>query len=128
MTQRASTKIARAELAANARAYTRLHFTDPDLSIEDVAAAVGTSRRQLQRCLQECGGVDFRTFLIRLRMELARQLLADTDLTVREVAARCAYKQAHQFAKTFRAHTGRSPREYRRRERAAERHLTQVAA
>jgi two-component system response regulator YesN len=110
------------------RTYTRQHFTEPGLELDDVAAAIGTSRRQLQRCLQECGGIDFRTFLIRLRMELGRQLLADTDLRVREIAARCAYMQAHQFARTFRRHWGMPPREYRRRERAAERHLAQVAA
>src|SRR4051794_11424666 len=103
MGQAAATKIARAELAAAARTYTRRHFTDPDLELDDVAAAVGAPRRTVQRCLQECGGVGFRTFLIRLRMELAKQLLADTDLRVREIAARCAYMQAAQFAKTFRA-------------------------
>jgi AraC family transcriptional regulator, regulatory protein of adaptative response / methylphosphotriester-DNA alkyltransferase methyltransferase len=84
-----------------------------DLSLDDIARRVSSSRRQLQRAYAEIGGTTFREHLTRVRMQRAAQMLADQNLTVREVAQRVGYRQPAQFAKAFRRHIGTVPSDYR---------------
>src|SRR4051812_37405218 len=84
-----------------------------DLSLDDIARRVASSRRQLQRAYAEIGQTTFREHLTAVRMRRAAELLAGGRLTVREVARRVGYRQPAQFAKAFRRATGDSPSEYR---------------
>ena len=86
-----------------------------DLSLDEVARKIATSRRQLQRIYLEIGNTTFRDQLTQVRMERAADLLSQNGVTVREVANRVGYRQAAQFAKAFRVHHGMSPSEYRKR-------------
>jgi AraC family transcriptional regulator of adaptative response / methylphosphotriester-DNA alkyltransferase methyltransferase len=84
-----------------------------DLSLDDLARRVATSRRQLQRAYAEIGGTTFRDYLTGIRMERAAEMLAARPLTVREVARRVGYRQPAQFAKAFRRHHGVAPSDFR---------------
>ena len=84
-----------------------------DLSLDDIARRVASSRRQLQRAYAEIGQTTFRDHLTRVRMEKAAELLVSRGLTVREVAHRVGYRQPAQFAKAFRRHLGVAPSDYR---------------
>src|SRR4051794_7740864 len=84
-----------------------------DLSLDEIARRVASSRRQLQRAYAEIGGTTFRDHLTAVRMEKAAELLASRGLTVREVAHRVGYRQPAQFAKAFRRHVGVAPSDYR---------------
>jgi len=84
-----------------------------ELELDEVARRLATSRRQLQRAFAEAGDTTFRTHLARVRMRKALEMLQEGSLPVREVAARVGYRQAAQFAKTFRRHHGRPPSTFR---------------
>lgn len=84
-----------------------------DLSLDDIARRVASSRRQLQRAYSEIGSTTFREHLTAVRMERAAELLRIRGLTVRDVAHRVGYRQPAQFAKAFRRHHGMSPSQYR---------------
>jgi AraC-like DNA-binding protein len=84
-----------------------------DLSLDDIARRVASSRRQLQRAYKEIGDTTFREHLTAVRMERAAELLSSRSLTVRDVARRVGYRQPAQFAKAFRRHHGTSPSAYR---------------
>ena len=86
-----------------------------DLSLDDIARRVASSRRQLQRAYAEIGRTTFREHLTRVRMQRAAELLGSRALTVREVAFRVGYRQPAQFAKAFRRHHHVSPSGYRSR-------------
>ena len=86
-----------------------------DLSLDEIARRVASSRRQLQRSYAEIGDTTFREHLTSVRMERAAELLASRGLTVREVAQRVGYRQPAQFAKAFRRHLGVAPSDYRAR-------------
>jgi AraC family transcriptional regulator of adaptative response / methylphosphotriester-DNA alkyltransferase methyltransferase len=86
-----------------------------ELSLDDIARRVASSRRQLQRAYAEIGNTTFREHLTRVRMDRAASLLSDRGLTVREVARRVGYRQPAQFAKAFRRHLGLAPSDYRSR-------------
>ena len=84
-----------------------------DLSLDEIARRVASSRRQLQRSYAEIGNTTFREHLTAVRMERAGELLASRGLTVREVAQRVGYRQPAQFAKAFRRHHGVPPSGFR---------------
>jgi len=89
------------------------HEYGSDLSLDDIARRVASSRRQLQRAYAEIGRTTFREHLTAVRMERAAEMLAARGLTVREVAHRVGYRQPAQFAKAFRRHLGVAPSDYR---------------
>ncbi len=88
-----------------------------DLSLDDIARRVASSRRQLQRAYAEIGHTTFRDHLTAVRMQRAAEMLAARGLTVREVAHRVGYRQPAQFAKAFRRQHDVSPSAYRSRAR-----------
>jgi AraC-like DNA-binding protein len=84
-----------------------------ELSVEDVARRLFTSRRQLQRVFSDAG-TSFRTVCCQARMAAARRLFRlRPHMTVREVAFAVGYRQAAQFAKAFRREVGVSPSEFK---------------
>src|SRR3954469_5277926 len=84
-----------------------------ELSLDDIARRVASSRRQLQRAYAEIGQTTFREHLTRVRMQKASEMLATRGLTVREVAHRVGYRQPAQFAKAFRRYQGVAPSDFR---------------
>jgi AraC-like DNA-binding protein len=110
--QRPSTIRLRSSLLEEANAIVERDYAS-DLSLDDIARRVASSRRQLQRAYAEIGGTTFRDHLTKVRMERAAELLATRMFTVREVAHRVGYRQPAQFAKAFRRHRGVSPSDFR---------------
>ncbi|MEZ0292927.1 MAG: helix-turn-helix transcriptional regulator [Solirubrobacteraceae bacterium] len=113
-TQRPATVALRSSLYEDANAIVAHEYQD-DLSLDDIARRVASSRRQLQRAFSEVGNTTFRDQLTRVRMDRAGELLAHRGLTIREVAQRVGYRQPAQFAKAFRRHHGVAPSEFRAR-------------
>ena len=110
--QRPSTIRLRSSLLEEANAIVDRDYAS-DLSLDDIAHRVASSRRQLQRAYAEIGDTTFRDHLTQVRMERAAELLATRMFTVREVAHRVGYRQPAQFAKAFRRHRGVSPSDFR---------------
>jgi AraC-like DNA-binding protein len=110
--QRPSTVRLRTSLYEDATAIVHAEY-DRDLSLDEIARRVASSRRQLQRAYAEIGDTTFRSHLTGVRMDRAAELLARRSLTVREVAHRVGYRQPAQFAKAFRRHFGVAPSDYR---------------
>jgi AraC-like DNA-binding protein len=111
-TQRASTIRLRTSLFQEAAEIVDREFAS-DLSLDDIARRVASSRRQLQRAYAEIGETTFRDHLTRVRMQKAAEMLATRALTVREVAHRVGYRQPAQFAKAFRRYQGVAPSDFR---------------
>ena len=112
MTQRAATIHHRTSLFQEAVTIVETEYGS-DISLDDVARRVASSRRQLQRAYAEIGRTTFREHLTKVRMEHAAELLGTRRLTVREVAQRVGYRQPAQFAKAFRRHQGLAPSAFR---------------
>jgi transcriptional regulator GlxA family with amidase domain len=110
--QRPATISHRTSLFEDAVAIVEAEFAN-DLSLDDIARRVASSRRQLQRAYAEIGHTTFREHLTGVRMDRAAEMLGSRSLTVREVAHRVGYRQPAQFAKAFRRQHGQAPSDYR---------------
>jgi len=79
--------------------------------------ALAVSPDYLGRMFKAQVGISPHRFLVRLRLEAARDLLRETDLTVTQIAWRVGFGSTSYFVTTFRAHTGLTPLQWRRRSR-----------
>lgn len=85
------------------------------ISVDDVCDHVVISRRRFEirfkRAVGKAPGDEIRS----IRIERAKALLVETDMTVVEIATRCGYGHISGFATAFRKQTGMLPSEFRRR-------------
>jgi AraC-like DNA-binding protein len=100
-------------LLARIDAFIRRNLADPALSPATVAAAHHISVRYLYR-LFEGREVTVATWIRNLRLDHCRRDLETDDRPVNAVGARWGFPAAAHFSRTFRAHFGLSPAEYRR--------------
>ena len=84
-----------------------------DLSLAQLAAVGGLGASRFAQAFRASTGEPPHRFLVRLRIERARELLERTALPVVEVGLRCGFEQPNHFATMFRKLTGMSPRAYR---------------
>jgi AraC-like DNA-binding protein len=99
-------------LLQRAVAYAEAHFAEK-LGAEDLAAAAGLSPSHFNRLFRQWSGHSPAEYLRRLRIEKARQLLADVDLSIKQIAARTGFDDAYHFSKVFRRIDGLPPTRYR---------------
>ena len=89
------------------------HFREP-LSVEDVVAASGTTRRQLYELFEENLGRAIKSEILRFRLNEARRLLITTHSKLFEIATKSGFRDAYHLSRVFKAETGLSPGELRR--------------
>ena len=82
-------------------------------SIETIASDVCLSRSQLNRRVKAITGVTTQQYVNRVRLEQARELLADPTLQVSEVAYQCGFDDVASFSRSFRRAFGVSPSQHR---------------
>lgn len=88
-------------------------YYDRALKESDLAGQLYFSNRQLNRILHELYGMSFRRKLMDTRMKVAMDLLKNTQLTVKAIAARVGYPVVENFHANFKAKTGVTPVAFR---------------
>lgn len=79
------------------------------LSLDQLAAYSGRSRRQIDRLFQAQLGTSPRRYYMELRITKSRRLLQYSDLSVMEVAVACGFVSVSHFSKCYAAYFGYSP-------------------
>jgi transcriptional regulator GlxA family with amidase domain len=86
---------------------------DP-VPLAELTRRTGVSQRQLERLCKRYLGATPAQYYVQLRLERARRMLRQTDMSVAEVAIACGFVSLSHFAKVYRRHYGLSPREDRK--------------
>ncbi|MEV6108770.1 AraC family transcriptional regulator [Streptomyces sp. NPDC051940] len=99
---------------ATAKRHIENHLAD-GRTVDDLAAAAHLSPSHFAELFRAETGETPARYRVRLRMERARLLLAETDLTVTAIAADLGYSSSQHFATAFRRETGTTPSRHRDR-------------
>jgi AraC family transcriptional regulator, glycine betaine-responsive activator len=83
------------------------------VSPSDLAEDVGMSTRQLERLFRRYLNRSPKRYYMELRLQKARNLLMQTDMSVINVALACGFASPSHFSKCYRAHYNTTP--YRER-------------
>lgn len=102
------TRARRRALLRDAKALLRRRYRELDLDLAQVAEALGTSPRQLQRVFRDEGDDDFRSYLLKLRMEQAARMLK-RGLAVRRIAPTVGYRKPSGLRQAFIRYYGVNP-------------------
>ena len=92
--------------------------TDRPVSIGAVARELEVSRDTLATAVRELTGSTPTNFLTRQRLNRAKMLLAETDLTVAQVARTVGYDDPAYFTRVFTRNIGVPPREFRQQQKS----------
>lgn len=101
-------------LVASAINYINQH-SNRVLSVEDVAAAVGLSRRMLHNRFKQAIGRSIHDEITRVRIQKAIRMLVETNMTVTEIALTMGYSGAEKLIRHFQRETGITPLAYRKK-------------
>lgn len=97
----------------DATAWLTAHYDQP-LSLDDLARAVGRSKYHLIRQFREAMGETPARYLTKLRIDAAKTLLEDDDLSLEEIARRTGFSNATGLIRNFKAKEGMTPGRFRR--------------
>jgi transcriptional regulator GlxA family with amidase domain len=87
------------------------------INLDELAQHVGVSRRQLERLFQKYLHCVPTRYYLELRLNRARQLLLQTDMSIVDVELACGFVSAPHFSKCYRDYFGIPPRDERRMRR-----------
>ncbi len=88
---------------------------DAPLTAAELAERTGITARQLERLFRTHLGVTPTRHYTDMRLERARSLLLQTEMSILEVAIACGYQSAGHFTRVYRTAFGVTPREQRAR-------------
>jgi len=86
---------------------------EDELSLLEMAQAVDLSPAYFARMFRKSTGETPHQFVLRQKMERAKEMLRAPETRVLDVAVACGFKTQQHFARVFRHVCGTSPREYR---------------
>jgi AraC family transcriptional regulator, glycine betaine-responsive activator len=89
------------------------HVEEP-LATEELARRVGMSPRQLQRMFRHYLHMGPHQYYLRLRLDRARALLTQTDMSIMAVMVACGFESSCHFSKAYRKQFGHPPSAGRR--------------
>lgn len=88
--------------------YIEQHFTDPD-GIAGLADELHLSEKQTSKLVKKFLGEDYKSIIIRRRMELAEIYLRDPEKSLEEIAWQVGYRSYSGFQLCFKQYFGISP-------------------
>ena len=87
--------------------------SEPPLSTAQLALGINVTRRQLERLFRLHLNDTPRNFYLGLRLEKARQLLRQTDMSVLDISIACGFESPSYFTRSYRARFSCAPRQDR---------------
>jgi AraC-like DNA-binding protein len=83
------------------------------ITVEEVALGANVDRKYLRTLFIKKYGISTMEYMMRKKMERAKELLKDTTASISEVASSVGYDDALGFSRIFKKHVGVSPKDYR---------------
>lgn len=115
MTQKNSDRLQ--QLLENIRNTVTQGYADRDFSVNTIADATNLSPAYVGRLFKRSTGITLVEYILEVRMDAARTLLTNTDLSVTEIVPRVGFGDAPYFYKVFKKTNGCTPAQYRANQR-----------
>ena len=102
--------------------YIKEKYTDYDFSIQNMADYFHLTLPNLSRYFKDHTSYSVLDYVTHLKIEKAKNLLAESDMTIKDIAANIGYYNVTSFIRRFKQMVGLTPGEYRKQ---AEEHRKQ---
>ncbi len=84
-----------------------------DISLDDVSRVVNISPYYFSKIFKEENGLNFIEYLTNVRIDKAKKLLEDSNLSIKEICLSCGYTDPNYFSRSFKKNVGVTPTEYK---------------
>ncbi len=102
------------DIIRTAKKYIEDHF-DKDISLDDVSRVVNISPYYFSKVFKEASGLNFIEYLTNIRIDKAKNLLENSNLSIKEICVSCGYTDPNYFSRSFKKNVGVTPTEYKER-------------
>lgn len=102
----------RQNFVENLNSYLLSHLNEP-LTAEQIAADFSISRSKLYSSCEKYLGTGIAQYVKNLRLEQAKELLKNSDLTVSKISEKIGFSDYNYFCRVFKKETGISAKKYR---------------
>lgn len=99
-------------LVEKAKSYIQENY-NKDISLEEISKRLNISSYYFSKMFKEEAGENFIDYLTRVRMDHAKELMRNPDLSIKEIGIMSGYSDPNYFSRIFKKQTGETPREYR---------------
>lgn len=86
-----------------------------DISLGDIARYVFLSPSYFTRAFKDQTGLSPITYLIKIRIERSKEMLAETSFKIGDIALSVGFSNQQRFNEMFKKHTGMTPLQYRKK-------------
>ena len=93
--------------------YINEHYLEWDLSLEKLAELFSINSTCLSSTFKAESGVNYKAYIIGLRIKEAKRLLRETDISVAEICRTVGYSSLSYFIIKFKEIVGQTPNQYR---------------
>lgn len=100
-------------VVAQAKQYVSEHYGNAGLTLQEVADRVGLSKNHFSHVFHRTTGSPFWDYVTAFRMERAKQLLRESNVSSFEISRMVGYESDTYFSKAFKRVVGKSAREFR---------------
>ncbi|WP_251968751.1 response regulator [Parabacteroides sp. AD58] len=90
------------------------HLADKDLNADFIADKMCMSRTQLNRKIRSIADYTATTYILQIRMEKAKRLLASTEQAIGDIATTCGFEDTSYFTRVFKQMFNVTPSQYRK--------------
>ena len=85
-----------------------------DVTLKEVCENIGVSQQHMCRIFKEHMEVHFTEYVTRIRLNMAMELILNTELPMSEIAERCGFRSASYFSTVFGRYERMTPNNYRK--------------
>lgn len=103
----------RKNTAVKIKKYIEMNYTNPDLNVSLIGEVFGMQAAYLSQMFREEYGILLLNYIAYVRIDHAKQLLSETNLTIGEVAQEVGFLSSGVFIKAFKKILGTTPGKYR---------------
>mgnify|MGYP000097267291 CR=1 FL=1 len=100
-------------IALQAKSYVDAHYAEPDLSLSRVSHYLNLQPSALSQLFKEELGEKFIDYVLKVRLQLAKKLLVETDDSIQSIAEQVGYLNVISFYRAFKKVQDIPPGEYR---------------
>ena len=118
-----SRMIRKSEVYMDSRAYSKIleslnylhsHYLENSFRISTLYRIANVSSRYYERLFFQKFGVTPKAYILKLKMEYAKELLLSEKIPINDIAQKLGYSDVYHFGKIFKKNTGYTPSQYRK--------------
>ncbi|ROR30371.1 two-component system response regulator YesN [Mobilisporobacter senegalensis] len=90
-----------------------LQYYKKDISLDGISRELDISPYYFSKLFKDVTGINFVEYLTNVRIEKAKELLINSEMSMKEICVQVGYNDPNYFSRIFKKSTGKTPTEFK---------------